>query len=62
MNQQIEHHPFTPFLPQGCKVVMCDTFPPKPEKWSMDFFYPNFHNETIVNYKNFKKCESKEDT
>ena len=44
-NQQIEHHPFTPFLPQGCKVVMCGTFPPKPEKWSMDFFYPNFQND-----------------
>ena len=44
-NQQIEQHPFTPFLPKGCKVVMCGTFPPKPEKWSMDFFYPNFQND-----------------
>lgn len=40
-----EHHPFTPFLPEGCKVVICGTFPPKPEKWSMDFFYPNFYND-----------------
>lgn len=47
-NQKIEHHPFTPFLPDGCKVVLCGTFPPKPEKWSMDFFYPNFQNKTIV--------------
>ena len=41
----IERHPFSPFLPEGCKVVMCGTFPPKPEKWSMDFFYPNFQND-----------------
>lgn len=41
----IEHHPFTPFLPDGCKVVLCGTFPPKPEKWAMDFFYPNFQND-----------------
>ena len=44
-NQKIERHPFTPFLPDGCKIVMCGTFPPKPEKWSMDFFYPNFQND-----------------
>lgn len=44
-NQKIERHPFTPFLPEGCRVVMCGTFPPKPEKWSMDFFYPNFQND-----------------
>ena len=44
-NPKIEKHPFTPFLPEGCKVVMCGTFPPKPEKWSMDFFYPNFQND-----------------
>lgn len=42
---KIENHPFTPFLPEGCKVVLCGTFPPKPEKWSMDFFYPNFYND-----------------
>ena len=44
-NQKIERHPFTPFLPEGCKVVLCGTFPPKPEKWAMDFFYPNFQND-----------------
>ena len=42
---KIERHPFTPFLPEGCKVVMCGTFPPKTDKWSMDFFYPNFQND-----------------
>lgn len=44
-NLKIERHPFTPFLPEGCKLVMCGTFPPKKEKWSMDFFYPNFQND-----------------
>lgn len=44
-NSKIERHPFIPFLPDGCKVVMCGTFPPKREKWSMDFFYPNFQND-----------------
>ncbi|MCH5225120.1 MAG: uracil-DNA glycosylase family protein [Muribaculaceae bacterium] len=42
---KIELHPFKPFLPEGTKVVVCGTFPPKPDKWSMDFFYPNFFND-----------------
>lgn len=41
----IEHHPFTPFLPDGTKMVMCGTFPPKRDKWSMEFFYPNYFND-----------------
>lgn len=44
-NQKIERHPFTPFLPDGCKAVMCGTFPPTQDKWAMDFFYPNFQND-----------------
>ena len=44
-NNKIEHHPFTPFLPEGARIVMCGTFPPKQDKWSMDFFYPNFYND-----------------
>ena len=44
-NNKIEHHPFTPFLPEGTRIVMCGTFPPKQDKWSMDFFYPNFYND-----------------
>ena len=42
---QIEKHPFTPFLPERARVVLCGTFPPKKEKWAMDFFYPNFQND-----------------
>lgn len=41
----VERHPFKPFLPKDARLVMCGTFPPKPEKWSMDFFYPNFIND-----------------
>lgn len=45
MSSNIEQHPFKPFLPEGTKVVLCGTFPPKPDKWAMDFFYPNFYND-----------------
>lgn len=42
---KVEHHPFKPFLPPKSRLVMCGTFPPKPDKWAMDFFYPNFYND-----------------
>lgn len=45
MEKKVEKHPFTPFLPEGSRVVLCGTFPPKREKWAMDFFYPNFYND-----------------
>ena len=41
----IESHPFEPFLPDGAMVLMLGTFPPKPEKWSMEFYYPNRIND-----------------
>ncbi len=40
-----EKHPLTPFLPSNAKILMLGTFPPKREKWCMDFFYPNFQND-----------------
>lgn len=42
---KIEVHPFEPFLPQRARVLMLGTFPPKPERWSMPFFYPNKIND-----------------
>jgi G:T/U-mismatch repair DNA glycosylase len=48
MSQQsidIERHPFPPFIPSGAKVLIMGTFPPKPERWSMDFYYPNRIND-----------------
>lgn len=43
--KKIEHHPFEPFLPEGAVLLMLGTFPPKPERWSMKFYYPNRIND-----------------
>lgn len=40
-----ERHPLEPFLPAGAKILMLGSFPPKRERWSMDFFYPNWIND-----------------
>lgn len=44
-NITIERHPLEPFLPAGAKILMLGSFPPKRERWSMDFFYPNRQND-----------------
>src|SRR5574344_3035990 len=41
----IEKHPLKPFLPDNAKVLMLGSFPPLKERWSMEFFYPNFNND-----------------
>ena len=41
----VERHPLEPFLPEGARILMLGSFPPKQEKWSMEFFYPNFIND-----------------
>jgi G:T/U-mismatch repair DNA glycosylase len=40
-----ERHPLQPFLPKKGRILMLGSFPPKKEKWSMDFFYPNWIND-----------------
>lgn len=40
-----ERHPLQPFLPEGARILMLGSFPPKKERWSMDFFYPNWIND-----------------
>ena len=45
MSQIIESHPFEPFLPQEAVVLMLGTFPPKRERWSMEFYFPNKIND-----------------
>lgn len=40
-----ERHPLEPFLPKGAKVLMLGSFPPQRQRWSMDFYYPNFIND-----------------
>ena len=42
---ETETHPLEPFLPSGAKLLMCGTFPPKRNRWSMEFYYPNFIND-----------------
>lgn len=41
----IERHPFEPFLPDGCRLLMLGSFPPGEKRWSMKFYYPNFTND-----------------
>jgi G:T/U-mismatch repair DNA glycosylase len=42
---ELENHPFEPFLPSEAKVLFLGTFPAKPIRWSMNFYYPNFTND-----------------
>jgi len=42
---EIENHPFEPFLPANARVLFLGSFPAKPLRWSMNFFYPNFSND-----------------
>lgn len=43
--QNSETHPLEPFIPDEAKVLMLGSFPPKREKWSMEFYYPNWQND-----------------
>lgn len=61
-NCPLETHPFPPFIPDGAKILICGTFPPKSNRWSMEFYYPNrindfwrimgliFHNDKDYSY------------
>ena len=44
-NIPIEAHPLQPFLPGGAEILMLGSFPPKRERWSMGFYYPNIQND-----------------
>lgn len=44
-SNEIETHPWQPFVPDGAKVLIMGTFPPGSHRWSMDFFYPNRTND-----------------
>ncbi len=43
--QSTESHPFPPFIPKDAEILFMGTFPPKPDRWSMDFYYPNWIND-----------------
>lgn len=40
-----ENHPLEPFIPENARILMLGSFPPSRERWSMEFFYPNFSND-----------------
>ena len=42
---QTERHPLEPFLPEHAKLLMLGSFPPPHERWTMNFYYPNFQND-----------------
>ncbi|MBR6640430.1 MAG: uracil-DNA glycosylase family protein [Muribaculaceae bacterium] len=44
-NINIELHPWALYIPDNAKILILGTFPPKPNKWSMEFYYPNFIND-----------------
>ena len=41
----VEMHPLAPFHPANAKVLMLGSFPPPRERWTMNFYYPNFLND-----------------
>jgi len=41
----VEHHPLEPFLPPHAKMLMLGSFPPPRERWTMNYYYPNFQND-----------------
>ena len=41
----VEQHPWQPFLPDGCRLLILGSFPPARKRWCMDFFYPNYTND-----------------
>ncbi len=41
----LERHPWPPFIPDHAKILIMGTFPPKPNRWRMNFYYPNPTND-----------------
>lgn len=41
----IEQHPLEPFLPANANMLFLGSFPPPQQRWSMEFFYPNWIND-----------------
>ncbi len=44
-NPEVEKHPLLPFIPDNARLLLLGSFPPKRERWCMDFFYPNWIND-----------------
>lgn len=43
--ENIERHPWQPFIPANARLLIMGTFPPGSHRWSMDFYYPNRTND-----------------
>lgn len=41
----VETHPLPPFLPTQARILLLGSFPPPRNRWSMEFFYPNYTND-----------------
>lgn len=41
----LERHPWPAYIPHGARYLFLGTFPPKQERWSMPFYYPNKMND-----------------
>jgi len=41
----VESHPLKPFLPSNAKILLLGSFPPPKERWTINFYYPNFQND-----------------
>ena len=46
MNAVSESHPLSPFLPPQARCLFLGSFPPPKKRWSMEFFYPNWTNDS----------------
>lgn len=44
-NKHFEIHPWEPYIPKDAKIIFLGTFPPKAQKWGMNFYYPNKIND-----------------
>ncbi len=45
MADEIETHPWKPFIPDRAVILILGTFPPGRHRWGMDFYYPNRTND-----------------
>ena len=45
MTNDLERHPWPPYIPPEPRLLMLGTFPPQPKRWSMEFYYPNPSND-----------------
>lgn len=42
---EVERHPWAPFVPPAARVLVLGAFPPGAHRWSMEFYYPNPQND-----------------